>query len=167
MQALLQRFIDAEYMKAFRHLGDERDFDHGHILFDAKTHRAAAILYHTQELAFYQKPGSPFGFLDPKGRNWLQWIDDPGRIENAAAYARKDYPRTGSWEWFTKMELPALELHHTVLAKMLDGKRLGLDTENSEQWVFTREACPVRPQPSTLFVTLPTRQRVCLALSRT
>lgn len=178
LQTLLQRFVDAEYMKAFRHLGDERDFDHGHLLFDAKTHKPAAILYHTQELAYYQPPGSPFGFVDPAARNWLQWIGDGRRIENASAYVRRSYPSGGSWDWFTHMELPVLRAHHTILDKMLDGKRLGLDTSRSEQWVFTREPCARgaprsdhssgrASPPPMLRVTLPDRGRVCLALSRT
>jgi hypothetical protein len=167
LQGLIQSFVDAEYLKAFRHLGDEKDFDHGHLLFDARTHKPAAFLYHTQELAFYEPKGSDYGFVDPGARNWLQWIGEPTRIENADAYIRRDYPTGGSWDWFTKMELPALTQHHTILDKMLDGSRLGLDVSRSEQWVFTRESCPADESAPALRVKLPKGDRICLSLSRT
>src|ERR1700722_10749946 len=72
-ESLLQRFVDQSYLKGFRHLGDERDFDHGHILFDASG-KPVAILYHTQELALGQPRDSEFGYLNPETRNWIQWV---------------------------------------------------------------------------------------------
>src|SRR5579885_2216559 len=50
LQGLLQGFVTAEYGRVFRHLGDERDFDHGHLLL--VDGRPVAILYHTQETGY-------------------------------------------------------------------------------------------------------------------
>ncbi len=165
LQRMLQDFVDTEYLKAFRHLGDERDFDHGHLLFDARTHEPAAILYHTQELAYYEPKGSAYGFVDASARNWIQWIAQPGRIENADRYVRALYPSGGAWDWFTKMELPGLRQHRTILYKMLDPKLLGFDDTRTEQWVFTRESCS--SAAGLLRVVLPTREPICLSLSKT
>lgn len=163
LERLLQSFVDGKYGSAFRHLGDERDFDHGHILF-APDGRPRAVLYHTQELALYETAESGFGWLDPQGRNWLQWLDD-GKVENANAYVRASYPDGAEWDWFRYKELPALVEHHTVLPKMLDGARLGLDVSRAEQWVFTRASCA--EGPAAMRVSLPTGERVCLSLSGT
>lgn len=162
LERLLQRFVDTAYGKAFRHLGDERDFDHGHFLFDGQG-RPKAVLYHTQELAMYEPADGPFGWLDPDGRNWLQWLDD-GRVENASAHVRASYPSGAEWDWFRYKDLPQLLRHRTILSKMLDSERLGLDLTRAEQWVFTRsESCGAQG----LSVVLPTGERVCLSLSGT
>jgi hypothetical protein len=159
LQKLLQRFVDSTYLKAFRHLGDERDFDHGHLLYDDDG-RPVAVLYHTQELAHYAGKGTPFAYIDRGARNWIQWLDD-GRVENAARYARRDYPRSPSWDWFRAQELPALREHHTILDKMLDPALLGFTPARSRQWVFTRGDCST----AAARVRLPGAQDVCLALS--
>lgn len=167
-QGLLQHFVSQEYLKGFRHLGDERDFDHGHLLFDGQS-KLIAILYHTQELAGDHRPGSDFGYIDPAGRNWIQWVED-GRVENAARYLRKDYPATATWDYFRALELPALQARHTVLPKMLDPK-LGVDASKTSQWVFTRISCgggspsSVSAAASSLRVVLPTKEEICLTLS--
>ncbi len=166
LESLLQRFVDRTYLKAFRHLGDERDFDHGHLLIDSAG-KPFAILYHTQELAGGRPRGSDFGYVDTGARNWLQWLDD-GRVENAAPYKRRDYPRTAAWDWFREAQLPGLEAHFTILDKMLDPARLPVDVARTRQWVFTRVACPDAsrpPGPSALRILLPTREPVCLSLS--
>jgi hypothetical protein len=162
-QGLLQHFVDQAYLKGFRHLGDERDFDHGHLLFDEQSN-LIAILYHTQELAADHRAGSDFGYIDPGARNWIQWLD--GRVENAARYLRKDYPATATWDYFRALELPALRARHTVLPKMLDPK-LGVDASKTAQWVFTRVRCAQAPAAadSGLRVVLPTKEEVCLTLS--
>jgi hypothetical protein len=160
---LLQRAVDQLYMKGFRHLGDERDFDHGHILFDAAG-RPLAILYHTQELALDQPRGGEFAYLNPDGRNWIQWLSD-GRVENAARYRRKAYPNSPFWDLFQLSELPDLERNHTILDKMLDPALVPLDVSRTKQWVFTRVSCG--SAPDDLRVLLPTREAVCLALSET
>ena len=163
-QGLLQNFVDRAYLKGFRHLGDERDFDHGHLLFDGQS-KLVAILYHTQELAGDHRRGSDFGYIDPGARNWIQWVDD-GRIENAARYLRKDYPATAAWDYFRALELPALRARHTVLPKMLDPK-LGVDAAKTAQWVFTRVQCagPAPAAAGGLRVVLPNKEEVCLALA--
>ncbi|MBI4376856.1 MAG: hypothetical protein HY549_10460 [Elusimicrobia bacterium] len=138
--SLLQRFVDALHQKAFRHLGDERDFDHGHLLFGPRHNRPVAILYHTQELAHYLSGSKDFGYLDPGGRNWIQWIDGGG-IEKADSYERISYPPTAHWAWFQERELPDLRRHHTILDKMLDPDRLGTPIARTRQWVFSKVAC--------------------------
>jgi hypothetical protein len=185
-QSLLQRFVNEQYLKSFRRLGIEEDFDHGHLLFDARSpQRPVAILYHTQELSEYAS-------MDPRARNWIQWVDR-GTIENASRYERKTYPHTASWDWFLQRELAALRQHHTILDKMLDPALLGVEVSQSRQWVFTRTACDgadaapapahmegaLRPSgktpgepsgsaPSSLIrVLLPEGTPVCLSLSQT
>lgn len=160
-QRLLQAFVNAQHGRAFRHLGDERDFDHGHLLFDPAG-RPRALLYHTQELAMYEGEDSGFGWLDRGGRNWLQWLDD-GRVENARAYERASYPSGAEWDWFRFKELPALRAHGTILPKMLDGGRLGLDVSRSEQWTFSRGQ---EGGPGALSVRLPDGRKVFLVLTR-
>ena len=162
-ESLLQRFVNQSYLKGFRHLGDERDFDHGHILFEASG-KPVAILYHTQELALGRPRGSEFAYLNPQARNWIQWIGD-GRVENASRYERRDYPRTPTWDWFREMELPGLVSHHTILDKMLDPALLPVDVAKTRQWVFTRVPCSASPASKDLRILLPTQEPVCLALS--
>ena len=166
-QGLLQHFVDQTYLKGFRHLGDERDFDHGHLLYDAQS-KLVAILYHTQELAADHRPGTDFAYIDPGARNWIQWVND-GRVENAARYLRSEYPATATWDYFRALELPGLQSRHTVLPKMLDPK-LGVDASKTAQWVFTRVKCAgAAPADASdaLRVVLPTKEEVCLTLSAT
>jgi hypothetical protein len=155
LQPLLQRFVDHGYGKSFFELGEERDFDHGHVLVDARSREPLAILYHTRELT----DGA-------RERNWLQWLD--GRIENAESYVRSEYPRTAGWDWFVQRELPKLRERHTITDKMLDPARLGAPlAEGSVQWVFTRRACgaPRAASEDVIQVVLPDRTPVCLTLS--
>ena len=162
-QTLLQRFVQEQHLKSFRDLGKEEDFDHGHLLFDArKPERPVAILYHTQELGGH--PG-----MDPKARNWLQWVDG-GAIEDAARYERETYPRSASWDWFLHRELQALRRRHTILDKMLDPSRLGIEPAQSRQWVFTRVDCAAAPAEdgsTRIRVALPSGAAACLDLSQT
>jgi hypothetical protein len=154
---LLQSFVDRAYLKAFRHLGDERDFDHGHFLYASDDGPPVAILYHTQELAYYAKPRGPFGWLDPDGRNWVQWLSD-GRVENARRYRRSRFGPA------VLAELAALERHHTILADMLDPAAFGARILRARQIVFTRASC-AGPAEGRLSIRLPRAGRVCLALS--
>jgi hypothetical protein len=166
-QALLQNFITREYGKGFRHLGDERDFDHGHVLSGADG-RPVGVLWHTQELALYEPRGGEFGYLDPEARNWLTWLAD-GRVENARAYRRRSYPSRADWDWFRAAELPALERNHTILDKMLDPELVPVDPSKTVQIVFTRMDCgraALTPDSADLRVVLPTQEPVCLSLSR-
>lgn len=126
-----------------------------------------AILYHTQELAHDQPPGGEFGYVDPTARNWIQWIDRDG-IENADLYLRSEYPSTAAWRWFQAERLPALNRYHTIIDKMLDPRRLGAETNESQQWEFTRIDCSSPHQAhqgqTPIDIRLPTGERVCLAL---
>jgi hypothetical protein len=161
LQALLQAFVDRAYGKAFRHLGEERDFDHGHFLFasDAPDAAPVAILYHTQELAYYEPPRSDYGWLDPEARNWVQWLDD-GRIENAKGLQSADAPRG------LPVDEAALRSHHTILAQMLRPGLFGGHAPRSRQVVFTKAPCPAAgSDPSLMEVRLPSAERVCLSLS--
>ncbi|MFA6004443.1 MAG: hypothetical protein WC881_10280 [Elusimicrobiota bacterium] len=158
---LLQRFVDQQYLKSFARLGEESDFDHGHLLFTAGSQsRPIAILYHTQELSHYDS-------MDPRARNWLQWLDNDA-IDDAARYERRQYPHSASWEWFVQVELGRLHKRNTVLDKMLDPALLGADISESRQWVFSRVAC--RPEPasesSPIRIVLPSGQAVCLDVSQ-
>jgi hypothetical protein len=162
-QSLLQRFVNAQYRKSFRRLGIEEDFDHGHLLFDARSpQRPVAILYHTQEL-------SSDASMDPRARNWIQWVDR-GTIEDASRYERKTYPHSASWDWFVARELAALRRRYTILDKMLDPALLGVEVAQSQQWVFTRVGCggASAPAPGSdlLQVVLPSGPPVCLSLSK-
>jgi hypothetical protein len=161
LQGLLQRFVDQGYGKAFHRVGDEDDFDHGHLLLNAKTHEPVAILYHTQELTAGTEG------LDAKARNWIQWLDHEG-IEDAARYQRRDYPSSPSWDWFVFKDLPALQKRHTIIDKMLDPALLGTELGKSVQWVFTRVGCDgsaAAADSSVIGIVLPTQGQVCLALS--
>lgn len=168
MQGLLQRFVDKLYLKAFRHLGDERDFDHGHVLYAPKSRTPVAILYHTQELAQDEPAGSAYGYVDAGARNWIQWLDRDD-IVNAEQYQRKEFPDSASWRWFKEERMPVLRRYHTIVDKMLDPARLGAETSESRQLVFTRFDCaappPVRPGEAPIAVRLPSGEQVCLALS--
>ena len=159
LQSLLQDFVNAEYGRAFLRLGEEADFDHGHLLLDPAGH-PIAILYHTQELARAAAGSAP---LDPLARNWIEWIDTR-KIEDARRYERKTYPATATWDWFRMQRLPLLQARHTILDKMLDPNLLGSTVADSRQWVFTRRPCS--GSPTQLRVSLPTKEEVCLALSR-
>ena len=158
-QGLLQSFVDAQYGKGFATLGEEADFDHAHLLFDPRAPgRPVALLYHTQELG----PGPG---LDPKARNWLQWVGRGG-IEDASRYERSEYPLGASWDWFQAVELPALRRRHTILDKMLDPARLAADPALTRQWVFTRADCARPASEPPLEIALPSGPRVCLSLGR-
>ena len=164
LQALLQAFVDKAYGKAFRHLGEERDFDHGHFIFASQDPDAApvAILYHTQELAYYAKPGSGYGWIDPEKRNWIQWLSD-GRVENAKALERPDPPSS------LPVSPEELKSHHTILAEMLQparfGAAAGLRALRSRQVVFTKTPCDAAAAGGPLRIRLPDASSVCLALS--
>jgi len=165
LQGLLQSFVDKGYGRSFRHIGDERDFDHGHLLINARTGAPIAILYHTQELA-HEAAAADYGYLDASARNWIQWLDGRG-IFNANRYERESYPRSATWDWFVARELPALKRRRTITDKMLDPARLGAELSGSVQWTFTRVACgPGESDAASavLRVVLPDRTPVCLAL---
>lgn len=62
LRTRLQQFVALNYQRAFRYLGDRADFFHGHFLFSepqlhgptpSNFQKPLAILYHTQEEAYY------------------------------------------------------------------------------------------------------------------
>lgn len=163
LEMMLQSFVDQVYLTGFRHLGDERDFDHGHILADSSS-RPLAILYHTQELALGEPPGSPYSYLDPKRRNWIQWLDG-GRVEDAALYRRTSYPKSPSWDLFRRRDLPGLDANGTILDRMLDPELLAIDVTKTTQWVFTRIPCGPPGSADSIRVSIRGQETVCLALS--
>ncbi len=154
---LLQGFAAGAFRRGFMDLGEERDCDHGHLLYAAEASRPFAILYHTQELPAASGRGS----LDPGARNWLQWVDT-GRVEDARSYVRGSYPRSAYWDWFRAQELPRYGGRGTIVPQMLEPARLGAAVASSRQWVFTRVSCR-GPATSTLVgVSLPGQTRICL-----
>lgn len=169
-QRLLQAFVAKAYLKGFRHLGDENDFDHAHLLFASSsgTLKPAGILYHTQELArLYSqaRPGSKYDYVDREARNWIQWLDHEDRVENANRYRRARYPESRSWRLFAEIDEPRYREYHTITEKMLDPELLGFEVSLSRQWEFRRVACPAaRVSDDPIEVILPTNERVCLHL---
>lgn len=146
--ALLQTFVDTGWGSRFSELGEEADFDHGHLLRDARTGAVVAILYHTRELTV---PA-------PAERSWIQWFDGRG-VESAAKYERASYPASPSWDWFVARDLPRLRRRHTIVERMLDPERLGVEVVPGGQWTFTRSACA---GAGLLSISLPDRTSVCL-----
>lgn len=157
LNVLLQQFADQVYGKGFRELGEERDCDHGHLLYSTDAARPFAVLYHTQEVP---APGPNTRRMP--ARNWLQWVGT-GRVEDARRYLRTSYPATAYWDWFQTSELPRLKPRGTVVHQMLDPMLMGTQVAESRQWVFTRVACDGPPPTSrTLQILLPDRRHICL-----
>lgn len=159
LSGFLQRFVSSGYDRGFRRLGEEQDFDHGHLLLAAETDAPVAILYHTQELKAVEG-------LDPGARSWLQWLDGRG-VEDARRYERRAYPRSADWDWFVLRQLPGLRARSTVTDRMLDPGRLGTELGSSVQWTFTRTPCGAKapdPASAVVRVSLPDGAPVCLAL---
>lgn len=149
LRGLLQTFVNDGWGRRFESLGAEEDFDHGHLLLDAATGEPVAILYHTRELAV---PA-------PAERSWIQWFDGRG-VENAARYERASYPSSASWDWFVARDLPRFKSRNTVVEKMLDPARMGVEFAPGPQWTFTRSACG--EGPGRFSISLPDRSSVCL-----
>jgi len=160
-ESLLQRFVDEQHRKSFMLLGDEKDFDHGHFLYSARSSdRPLAILYHTQELTRYPS-------INHKDRNFIQWVDS-GLINNAARYQRLTYTKKDKDYWQMQAELEALRENDTILDKMLDPERLGWKIAESKQWVFKRVDCGKKPpgfDANLIQVTMPAGNTACLTLS--
>lgn len=162
LKKLLQLFSDQTFGAAFRVIGDENDFFHGHILWTADEltsqgrMKPVAILYHTQEEAYSAHWGTKrstrdevasaeFDYLDVRTRNWLQWLSpDPDldgiRIENARDYvlaAKKD-PNI-----FFGDNVPVEREHFTIHGRWLDPAKLGVKIIGEMQWEFYKSPCEV------------------------
>lgn len=150
LRVMLQAFVNESWGSRFSALGDESDFDHGHLLLDARTGNPVAILYHTRELAV---PA-------PEERSWIQWLDGRG-VESAARYERSSYPSSASWDWFVARDLPRYKARHTVVERMLEPALLGFEPAPGPQWTFTRADCA----DARITVAVPDRTSVCLKTS--
>lgn len=167
IETLLNRFSDETYGKAFRYVGVEEDFFHGHVLFERKLHEGKellhprAILYHTQEeahKAHWEKTVDPkYDYLNVTTRNWIQWLsenpqEDGLRIENARAYL--DVAQKDPNQFFDKGAEPKKELHYTIHAKNLDSTKLGFVLAGELQFEFYSDekgTISLRETPLSLF----------------
>jgi len=169
VQSLLNEFTQSTYSRAFRFIGVEEDFFHGHILFERKLHEGQlllhprAILYHTQEeahKAHWEKTiDSQFDYIEVTGRNWIQWLSDEAlvdgkKIENARGYL--DFSQKDPAQFFKEGAAPQQELHYTIHAKNLDSKKLGFQLAGEMQFEFYRadETAPSNAERS-IVVSLP------------
>jgi hypothetical protein len=145
-QALLQDFVTDQYQKSFRHLGDIKDFHHGHIFYQydgtSPGSRLApesvfpfAILYHTQEAANYysqKDPGGKYDYIDKAKRNWIQFFDPVTKktqkivLANAYAYSPSDL----------EAHKP-ISQNYTIHPDMLDPKKFSYGLDIQRQVEFT------------------------------
>lgn len=164
-QILLQSFVNEKYLKAFKYLADERDFNHGHLIItDTKNpseRRLLGILWHTQEGASDAAVGDKYDYIDKMGRNWIEWIADPQRIDNAFMY-KGTKPAPGAHLW-TLWE--SAEGAYTIHTEMLN---LGVPILTSGYQVFFREIpCPAAEFPKSsnkIKIQMPSGTTTCLAL---
>lgn len=175
LQGLIQKMADVTYGKGFRYLGDDKDFYHGHVLYVRKSRKKraepVAILYHTQERAYYAhkyNPGSRYDYLDAGMRNWIQWLDF-GRVEDANLYKRTDY-RDINPGLVTRL-LRGYEEHYTITDWMLDSKALGGETVATVQFLFmSTDLCKKSPVPAgcddSFVINLPNGERVSLFFTK-
>jgi hypothetical protein len=152
LELLLNRFSEKTHSKAFRFIGVEEDFFHGHVLFERKLHEGQmrlhprAILYHTQEdahKAHWEKLVDPkYDYLNVTTRNWIQWLsDEPSqdglKITNAREYL--DVNQKDPAQFFDEHAEPQKELHYTIHAKNLDPHKLGFILAGELQFEFYLE----------------------------
>lgn len=152
MQRLLTEFSNETFQKAFRYIGIEEDFFHGHLLFEKVGNGEnallypRAILYHTQEeahKAHWEKTIDPkFDYLNVTTRNWIQWLsdhdpEDGEKIENAKQYL--DITQRDPKQFEVEFAEPQKELHYTIHARMLDPHKLGFILAGELQFEFQLE----------------------------
>lgn len=148
LKRMLQSFHDQHRGRAFRALGDARDFNHGHIVTDGTT--VGALLLHTQEQAKNAPPGSPFSYLDSGQRNWLVYLREPDKFINAESLRYRDRPADWPerWERHTTFD-DYVYKYKTVTVMMLDPAKTGiaarsfLESEKGEQLNFNKASCPL------------------------
>lgn len=149
LQSLLNQFSKEAYGKAFRSIGVEEDFFHGHVLFERTLHKGQmvlspkAILYHTQEdahKAHWEKSVDPkYDYLDITTRNWIQWLTDEASIDGSTIENARDYLDFAQKEpsqFFDEKAEPQKELHYTIHAKNLDAHKLGFELAGELQFEF-------------------------------
>lgn len=93
------------YAKAYKYLGEEKDFFHGHVLYPVDSYPSddimrkrvkpgtapISILWHTQESA----GDGLMEYVDKHARNWLQSIPQPADVQNACLFQKDrstEYP---------------------------------------------------------------------------
>jgi len=152
IENLLSLFCEQTKGVAFRTIGVEEDFFHGHVLFEKKEHagRVAlfprAILYHTQEeahKAHWEKSiDLQFDYINITTRNWIQWLDDdPAQdgmaIENARLYL--DEKQKDPTPFFDEKAEPQKNHHYTIHAKNLDSLKTGFVLAGELQFEFYQD----------------------------
>ncbi|MFM8268661.1 MAG: hypothetical protein ACKN9V_00600 [Pseudomonadota bacterium] len=149
IEKLLNRYSQEAFDKAFRFIGVEEDFFHGHVLFERKSVNGEqllhprAILYHTQEEAYkahWEKSIDPkYDYLNVTTRNWIQWLSDDAsqdgvKVENAREYL--DVSKKTPSQFYDDQVEPQRDLHYTIHAKNLDSKKLGFELAGELQFEF-------------------------------
>lgn len=172
IEKLLQAFTDATHGKAFRYLGVEHDFFHGHILYDADK-KARAILYHTQEDAYDAHwrgtVDKKFDYVNVTTRNWIQWLDAGEKIENARVYQDPRWrPAAQFWD---EKAAPQENLHYTIHSHEMDPEKLGFRVVEMMSLNFYEDDCAgprddyYRMRRGPIQVRVPKQGEVCLSLS--
>lgn len=152
IENLLNLFCKNKAGEAFRFIGVEEDFFHGHVLFEMKEFEGrkalfpVAILYHTQEeahKAHWEKSiDSQFDYINVTTRNWIQWLEDDSRrdgqvIENARIYL--DEKQKDPSPFFDERAEPNRKNHYTIHAKNLDSGKLGFKLAGELQFEFYQD----------------------------
>jgi hypothetical protein len=185
IQTLITKFSNETYGKAFRYLGVEADYFHGHLLFERKEVEGTlylfpcAILYHTQEeahKAHWEKSIDPkYDYLNVTTRNWIQWLSDEENedgkiIENARKYL--DIAQKDPAQFEIEMAEPNSKLHYTIHAKNLDNAKLGFKLAGELQFEFHQSeekpeeiAVEYLSSRGPIIVDLPNGERVNLKLT--
>lgn len=185
VERLLQTVVTRLHGKAFRYLGVDEDFFHGHLLFEeTKTesgHRLTprAILYHTQEEAhaahWRGTVDKKYDYLDVTTRNWIQWLSDEEekdgeRLENARIYFQREQtnPRYDWHQFWKEGAEPEERFYYTVHDRRLDPQRLGFKVYGALQFEFYRTDCdslgenPYGMWRGPIRVLLPNGKKTCL-----
>lgn len=165
----LQSFYDQYYNVSFKHIGDWRDFDHGHLLKDA-TGALRGVLFHTQERASLAKPDSDYTFIDKSKRNWLLFTHRPFEFHNAykfrftqrPAFWNQEYEKNVSWDEYAQAG--------TVVELMLDPEKIGfkivpfMSLDKTEAFYFKKAKCPdiIKYESNIIEIKNHQGQRECL-----
>ncbi len=189
--SFLQRFVDSQDQKSFRHLGVHADFFHGHYLYtkdlppDERGYlRPFAILYHTQEDAFthhHETPGDAFDYLDRHARSWVQFFPltpetqfaAQTEIQNAYQLMADFFPDTEDF----RASLRSTHERFSVSADQLDFRKFPESHQfrivGQRQLEFDRVDCATAKEPPFYVFDLGivrivrpgTGETVCLTLS--
>lgn len=181
IEKLLTLASGGMYLSGYRYLGEDGDFFHGHMLFEERKENGKsvlyprAILYHTQEDAHAAHWGErgidpKYDYLDPKARNWIQWLsDDPAldgvKIENARVYV--DGSKRDPKQFF-ESKPPQKIWHYTIHSHQLDARALGFSVFSSLQFEFHTTACSYVPDifnRGPFLVPIPHDDTACLKVN--